>query len=632
MKSKILVAILLFLILSVALIATEKISVSAQELPEIYVLNPLFNPLTKNGNFTFYTSQTTVGDRFNATVWVSKGTNVSSWEVGMTYNATLLNATGAWVPKHSIYFPEPSDPEYIFYAEGTFTTEPVFQEGKVLIGDVTSPFVGVNFTTPKKLAIIEFKILLPPPEEGKVNCDLAIDNADTYLLSTEEDEFGNLKVIPTSKIKGYYEYIWLFSQLKVEPQEYITQKLETFNVNITLNNIEASQRVIGVQFWLHYNATLLDVLNVAEGPFLAQFPNSPTSPYTFFYSVIENQTIKVAILMLPNATSEGGEYSVFPQGNGTLATVTFKGLYQGRYPEENNCSLALTDIELINDSLKEINTVPPINGFYKILPLSPSAISITVNPNTIEFGSNATLSGVLSRENLTGVTAASVEDVNVTIYKRLVTSEWTKLTTATTITDGEYTYDWIPDRVGTFEFKANWTGDDTTLPAESSTVSLTVNKTTSEISLNVNPQTLTSGLNVTITGSIRPKHTEANITISYKLANVTAWSVLAIVKTGSNGNYSYPWKTSQAGTYEIKASWPGDENATSAESGKKTVVVEAPVTPPPEEEHPPDNFLYILIAVIAIIAVALTLYYYYRKTRKSKQAPQLEAPSSKPGV
>lgn len=577
---RILTGVLVFLVLGTALFGLG-VFVAAQNPTQIY----LVNPLTGQHTFVLYTNLTSVGYRFNATVWVNEAVDAASWQVGVIYNSTILNATRAWVPA--------SDPAYIFHGMGRFTPPPSFQLGIVKIGDITLPPTGVTFTSPKILGIIEFEILLAPPEEGKLSSILSINNSDTYVLDLNDVE------IQQSKVDGYFEYNWVApsSQLEVKPSEYITRKLETFGVEVWLNKVEVSQRLIGVQFWLHYNATLLNIVNVTEGSFLSQFKNSPTAPYTTFIYVVEDQTVKVMILILPNSTLQGGEWTVFPQGNGTLANITFEGISQGPYPQENSCALELTNIIPLSDSLKDIKMLPPINGFYKILSRMPSTVSLKLSSNSVEYGVSVAINGDINPDK---------EAVNVTVYSRFGTADWTHAGVVKTNATGGFMHIYIPAKTGSYEFKANWTGDDTTLPSESLAYKLTVNRATSEISINMDRESVVLGSDVTIDGAITPYRGGANVTISYRLAG-DQWSELAKVQTDSNGQYTFVWTTSQTGRFEIKADWSGDENTLQAESDIKSVNVEGQS----------NVFLYVIVAVIAIIAAALVLYYW--RTRKSRQ-------------
>jgi hypothetical protein len=304
--------------------------------------------------------------------------------------------------------------------------------------------------------------------------------------------------------------------------------------------------------------------------------------------------VKVGILILPNAT---GEWNVFPQGNGTLATIVFQGIYQGQFPQEATSTLELTNITAIDDSMKDVKLLPPVNGLYKILSRVPSEVSLKLSSGIIDYGFSVTLNGDINPDR---------DTVNITVYSRFGTADWVQAGVVKTNATGGFVFSYLPAKVGSYEFKANWTGDDATLPSESLPHTLTVNKATSQISINVDRESVALGSNVTIDGAITPYRGGVNVTISYRLTG-GQWSDLAKVLTDSNGQYVFVWTPSQTGSFEIKANWLGDENTLGAESDIKSVNVTGQS----------NVFLYVIVAVIAIIATALILYYW--RTRRSKQ-------------
>jgi parallel beta-helix repeat protein len=136
----------------------------------------------------------------------------------------------------------------------------------------------------------------------------------------------------------------------------------------------------------------------------------------------------------------------------------------------------------------------------------------------------------------------------------------------------------------------------------STTKSITIEKISSTITINVGPATVTVGSNVTINGTITPIKVGVDVTISYKPPSGT-WTTLTTVKTDSNSYYTYAWKTTEEGIYEIKASWQGDENTLPAESETKIVMVDS--TPPtigipfrtPEGDILPDQSVKVSVNV-----------------------------------
>ena len=166
---------------------------------------------------------------------------------------------------------------------------------------------------------------------------------------------------------------------KVEPEEYYAwKKGEIFTVNITIDNVNASQRLVGVQFRLGYNDTLLEVVNVAEGSFMKDPRWNLYGTFCTYYiepeskrpngTIIAPPHVSVGVVLLPNAS---GVYQNFPYGDGTLATMTFKAVYQPVEPlSPANCTLELFQILdqplAINDS-KEGLPVETVDGYYEIV-------------------------------------------------------------------------------------------------------------------------------------------------------------------------------------------------------------------------------------------------------------------------
>ena len=166
------------------------------------------------------------------------------------------------------------------------------------------------------------------------------------------------------------------TEIFLEPESYTATRVgETFNVTVNIRNVEATQRVVMAQFRVGYNDTMLEVLNVIEGTFLKQFNNAADQPYTYFINFTESGStdplygpdVLVGILLTPNAT---GQWTNFPEGSGTLATITFEAIKQTSEPQPPATSmLTLNDTLLLDDNITEIpHTLA--NADYQIQPLS----------------------------------------------------------------------------------------------------------------------------------------------------------------------------------------------------------------------------------------------------------------------
>jgi len=341
----------------------------------------VINPRTGKSDFLFYTGTDPMGTRFNATAWVYDVNDLFAYQVCLTYNSTLLNATRAWLPPKL-------DPQWVFKGKSTVRPAPYFYKGAVLIGDSLyeerDMFDGTGL-----LAIIEFEIVYKPPS-GEVFSDLSIVSEDTmytYLLNYDLSE------MPFEKEGGHYKYKYAVVNLEVKPNRYVADKLETFNVTVWLNNASQDDRIVGAQFRLQYNAALLEVVSVSEGPFFRQFKSRAEEPYTFFmyYNITRAEEdpknfadlgahILVGIAILSNET---GQYSNFPKVSGILATVTFRGRYRSFFPL--NSTFELADITIVDDAEipNVIATAPPRNGVYEISRMQVLPVLI-VQPNVSE--------------------------------------------------------------------------------------------------------------------------------------------------------------------------------------------------------------------------------------------------------
>jgi len=160
--------------------------------------------------------------------------------------------------------------------------------------------------------------------------------------------------------------------IKVEPSLYQAQLLnKTFNVNVTINGLWEGWRAVEVQFRLGYNETLLEVVNVTEGPFMRDPRwNRYGTSFTWFNEInhpIYGTHLVVSIRLLPNPST--GAWEVFPSGDGVLATITFRTVYQERGLEKppQVCELKLVGTVVLDDEAEEIPLILE-QGLYEMYP------------------------------------------------------------------------------------------------------------------------------------------------------------------------------------------------------------------------------------------------------------------------
>jgi len=131
----------------------------------------------------------------------------------------------------------------------------------------------------------------------------------------------------------------------VDPQTSIATYLgEVFTINVNIANV-ANLSV--AKFKMGYNTTLLNVTSVVEGDFLKKFGG------TFFYKEIHEDLgyVKVETTYIWGGPADG---------NGTLATISFKATYYGSV----SCTLDLYDTILRDPNLNDIPHVITDGNYY----------------------------------------------------------------------------------------------------------------------------------------------------------------------------------------------------------------------------------------------------------------------------
>jgi len=130
-------------------------------------------------------------------------------------------------------------------------------------------------------------------------------------------------------------------------------------------------------------------------------------------------------------------------------------------------------------------------------------------------------------------------------------------------------------------------------------------KVRSTISISVASTTFTVGDSTTINGSITPNPGAGKtVTLSYRLSGEQAWTNMT-ANTNTNGQYSFEWKPTAAGTYEVITSWAGDSATMGDGSDQQTITVQEGGGIP----------IYWVAAGIAIVVIAIILIYVWRSRK-----------------
>jgi len=129
-------------------------------------------------------------------------------------------------------------------------------------------------------------------------------------------------------------------------------------------------------------------------------------------------------------------------------------------------------------------------------------------------------------------------------------------------------------------------------------------KQRSTVLISATPNTVSVGAEVTISGSIDPTRTGVTVTIQYRPQGTDTWNNLPATQTNANSQYSCTWTPQAAGTYELKASWEGDENTLPDESDIFTITV---------NETPTGIPLWLMLAIGAVIILIIAIVVFLRR-------------------
>jgi hypothetical protein len=137
------------------------------------------------------------------------------------------------------------------------------------------------------------------------------------------------------------------------------------------------------------------------------------------------------------------------------------------------------------------------------------------------------------------------------------------------------------------------------------------------IVLTLSSYTATVGESISVTGTLNPAKT-ATITLQYTSPNGSIST--KTVNSDDAGMFSDTFTASQAGKWQIKAMWNGDEQYKAAESATITLIAQTIDTMTP---------MFAIgglgLGVIALVLAAMALYMSSKKT-KAQPTPPATAP------
>jgi hypothetical protein len=321
-----------------------------------YASPPLPKPFMSVSSFDWTNAAADAAGRlFNVSVNITK--LVAEWHaVGfqftLGFDNTMLATKPEWV------FAGNWATQFGASAGGTFNI--TFVEKDVIFGEIIlPPWPDPNDLTKWAhnepngtdiLATIQFNATYRPPPEG--SSDLVLSNTlivDYQGQGIETDPAQNGKYVISTRRPF----------LSVLPKEItLAKKGDSFDLSILMNNLTKDWRMVGVEFKVRYNTTLLETKSdsITEGDFLKGFAEH-VGTTTFFQAYLDEDhgLIGIIILPLPNGT---WPLDVFPDtsaGPGLLAKMKFTAINQA-VQDDLISYLQVYDALLVDVDAKEIPT------------------------------------------------------------------------------------------------------------------------------------------------------------------------------------------------------------------------------------------------------------------------------------
>jgi len=407
--------------------------------------------------------------------------------------------------------------------------------------------------------------------------------------------------------------------ISVDPQTTTKGVGMSFDINVTVTDITLPDDLYSWEARLAFDPEILNCTGAEEGPFLKQIG------LTWWWLTIQNEQGWVDLRAAFRVRVPQGA-----TGSGTLATVTFQVLAMGSTPL-NFSETKLSTVDKTSGVSQPIDQADPVPGLFTNVARADVAITnVTASPTTVLAGNLLNVSVTVKNEGTVTPTDAptvkiyftNATHLNIPIidFNVVGLENGTERTESRSWNATEFSFYWgaVESRIspGTYTLSAEVSSievgglvesdlEDNVFPrGHIPPINVTVGA--SLISISVNPATVTLGSSTAIKGSITPTRSDVSVTIKYRLSGEEGWSTIKTVTTDEKSAYSCNWKPETTGTYEVMASWEGDNNALPSESEILTINVEAasPI------------ILYVVAAVAMIIAAAIVIYFLrFRKPK-----------------
>lgn len=171
--------------------------------------------------------------------------------------------------------------------------------------------------------------------------------------------------------------------VSIVPSKPVVEVGEVFDINVTIGDLDVECEMVAWSFWIctWVFGDQLDILDENEGPFMKQFPSPPLTAEDCTLFFWEPGTmipfITFGCLLLPSPDTN--EWAVFPEGDGTLLTITVRAIEGGNIP-----------LELVELRLQDANgeEIPHSYSDSSVQVMGPELTAlIDINPGALSLRS-----------------------------------------------------------------------------------------------------------------------------------------------------------------------------------------------------------------------------------------------------
>jgi len=324
-------------------------------------------------DFIFYANETDTGDTFIMNVTVIDAQDMKGWGIGIIFNHELLEYVAAWRPPDHVFKPV-EDMGWTLVAppvvvDTVDATHSIIKWGcTYIMGTPEWSFSGSGV-----LCQIQFRI--------KASVDRVNDLVEDYL--TFDPDWTVINLYPSGTeipALGTAHFLYQWFAPTVLPQFYVKPSTvegkaigEDVVFEVWVKNVEAAWSIVGFQFSLWFNTSCLEATSFEVGDWMNNFINNGESivyrAYADFHGDPElpycyNKWMAF-IMIIPG---DGNQYwAPFPSGEGMLFRFHFTAKCETLFPIQPDVwtELELHDMMVLDKFNLEVDTAPPINGWYR---------------------------------------------------------------------------------------------------------------------------------------------------------------------------------------------------------------------------------------------------------------------------